>query len=368
MTPIETRLLRRTTARLSVLGFGGGAIGELWAPIPERQATEAVTAACAAGISYFDTAPWYGRGLSEHRIGSALHGLDRKNFVLSSKVGRVLSAVPPDGAFDRSPWVGGLNFAHRHDYSYDGIMRSFEDSQQRLRMNRIDLLVIHDLDLMHHQTDAQVGAHMTKLVTSGWRALEELKAVGAIGGIGAGINQPGTMRTFLDTVDVDFFLVALCYTLLDQSILETEMALAEARGAGFIIGGVFNSGILATGARPGARHNYAPAGPEVMERVARIETVCRDHGVPLLSAALQFPLGHPAVASVIPGALSPAEVAANVAAFQTPIPDAFWDDLRGAGLLPTSVPVPRRGPGPENIKADKGRQGHVDQEQGRSDD
>lgn len=368
MTAIETRRLRRTTARLSVLGFGGGAIGELWAPIPERQATEAVTAACAAGISYFDSAPWYGRGLSEHRIGSALHGLDRNSFVVSSKVGRVLSAAPPDGAFDRRPWVGGLNFAHRHDYSYDGIMRSFEDSQLRLRMNRIDLLVIHDLDLMHHHTDAQVGAHMTQLVTSGWRALEELKAGGAIGGIGAGINQPGTMRTFLDAVDVDFFLVALCYTLLDQTILETEMAPAEARGAGFVIGGVFNSGILATGARPGARYNYAPAGPEVMARVARIETVCRDHGVSLLSAALQFPLGHPAVASVIPGALSPAEVEANVAAFQTPIPDAFWDDLRGAGLLPASVPVPRRDPGPENIKADTSRQGHADQGQGRSDD
>ncbi len=365
MTPMETRRLRRTTARLSVLGFGGGAIGELWTPIPERQATETVAAAHAAGISYFDTAPWYGRGLSEQRIGSALHGLDRSSFVLSSKVGRVLSAAPPEGVFDRSPWTGGLNFAHRHDYSYDGIMRSFEDSQQRLRMPRVDLLVIHDLDLMHHHTDAQVRAQMNQLVSSGWRALEELKAGGAIGGIGAGINQPGTMRTFLDMVDVDFFLVALCYTLLDQNILETEMASAEARGAGFVIGGVFNSGILATGARPGARYNYAPAGAEALDRVDRIEAVCRDHRVPLLSAALQFPLGHPAVASVIPGALSPAEVAANVTAFQTPIPDAFWDDLRAAGLLRASVPVPRRGLGPNVANADTIRQGHADSGQGR---
>lgn len=368
MTPIATRRLRRTTASLSVLGFGGGAIGELWNPIPERQAMETVNAAHAAGISYFDTAPWYGRGLSEHRIGSALHGVDRSSFVLSSKVGRVLSAARPGVTFDRSPWVGGLDFGHRHDYSYDGIMRSFEDSQQRLRMPRVDLLVIHDLDLMHHQTDAQVGAHMKQLVTSGWRALEELKAGGAIAGIGAGINQPGTMRTFLDMVDVDFFLVALCYTLLDQTILETEMALAEARGVGFIIGGVFNSGILATGARSGARYNYGPASPDVLARAALIEAVCRDNGVPLLSAALQFPLGHPAVASVIPGALSPAEVAANVTAFQTPIPDEFWDDLRGAGILRALVPVPRRGPGPKVVNTDTIRQNHAIPKQGRSDD
>jgi D-threo-aldose 1-dehydrogenase len=269
--------------------------------------------------------------------------------------------------FDRSPWAGGLDFQHRHDYSYDGIMRSFEDSQQRLRMPRVDLLVIHDLDLMHHQTDAQVGAQMKQLVTSGWRALEELKASGAIAGIGAGINQPGTMLTFLDAVDVDFFLVALCYTLLDQNILEVEMASAEARGAGFIIGGVFNSGILATGARSGARYNYAPAGPEVLERVALIEAVCRDHGVPLLSAALQFPLGHPAVASVIPGALSPAEVAANVTAFQTPIPDGFWDDLRGAGLLRPTVPVPRLARGPEVGVTDTAGQSQADSRQGWSD-
>ena len=340
MNLIETRRLRRTTVNLSVLGFGGAAIGELWNPIPEDQARATVNTALAAGISYFDTAPWYGRGLSEHRMGAVLRGIDRSSFVLSSKVGRVLLAPRPGVKLDRRPWAGGLSFSHRHDYSYDGIMRSYEDSLQRLGLTQIDLLVIHDLDHWHHDSDARVDAYMYQLFTSGWRALEELKACGAVAGIGAGINQPGTMRHFLDMVDVDFFLVALCYTLLDQTILETEMALAEARGAGFIIGGVFNSGILATGARPGARYNYATATPEVLARVTLIETVCHDHRVPLLSAALQFPLGHRAVASVIPGALSEAEVSASVAAFKTPIPGEFWDDLKSAGILRASVPVP----------------------------
>ena len=219
-------------------------------------------------------------------------------------------------------------------------MRSFEDSLQRLALNRIDLLLIHDLDHWHHDTDARVSAYMTQLFTSGWRALEELKASGVVAGIGAGINQPGTMGQFLDMVDLDFFLVALCYTLLDQTILETEMARAEAQGAGFVIGGVFNSGILATGARPGARYNYAPATADAMQRVKLIESVCESHGVSLVSAALQFPLGHPAVASVIPGALSAAEVGSNVSAFNAHIPRGFWSDLRNAGVLGDEVPVP----------------------------
>jgi D-threo-aldose 1-dehydrogenase len=265
---------------------------------------------------------------------------NRNDFVLSSKVGRLLRALSPGVDLDQRPWAGGLPFAHRHDYSYDGLMRSFEDSLQRLGLNRIDLLLIHDLDHWHHDTDARVNAYMTQLFTSGWRALEELKESGVIAGIGAGINQPGTMNQFLDMIDLDFFLIALCYTLLDQPLLETEMARAEAQGAGFIIGGVLNSGILATGARPGARYNYAPASADAMQRVGSIEAVCKDHKVSLLSAALQFPLGHPAVASVIPGALSAAEVDANVAAFKAKIPQGFWSDLRSAGALGASVPTP----------------------------
>lgn len=340
MLEFPSRRLGRTAVDLSTLGFGGAAIGELWETIPDDQATGAITAALNAGISYFDTSPWYGRGLSEHRLGTVLRGRDRNDFTLSSKVGRVLSAPPPGAHVNRQPWAGGLPFAHRHDYSYDGIMRSFEDSLQRLGLNRIDLLLIHDLDRWHHETDTRVNAYMTQLYTSGWRALEELRESGAVAGIGAGINQPGTMRQFLDMVDLDFFLVALCYTLLDQPILETEMAEAEARGAGFIIGGVLNSGILATGARPGARYNYSPATEEAMQRVRLIETVCGDHNVSLLSAALQFPLGHPAVASVIPGALSAAEVDNNIAAFKARIPLGFWNDLRSAGIHRATVPFP----------------------------
>jgi D-threo-aldose 1-dehydrogenase len=219
-------------------------------------------------------------------------------------------------------------------------MRSFEDSLQRLGLPRIDLLLIHDLDIGHHVTDAKVTAYLTELHNGGLRALTELKQAGLIGGIGAGINEVGIIPRFLDLMDIDFFLVAMPYTLLDTDVLDSEFPRCAARGVGFVIGATFASGILATGAVPGARYRYAGATPEILTKVKRIEAVCARHNVPLSAAALQFPLGHPAVAAVIPGALLPEHVTRNVAAFRHAIPAAFWSELKHEGLLRMDAPVP----------------------------
>ena len=341
MNPFDTRELGKTGVHVTQLGFGGAGIGELWGRLPEEQVQDTLKEAWQAGVRYYDTSPWYGRGLSELRTGHALRERPRDQFVISSKVGRLLSLPKDSASLDRSPWVGGLAFEHRHDYSYDGIMRSFEDSIQRLGTPYIDLILIHDLDHWHHGTDAKVNAWMSQLFTSGIRALRELKDQKLIGGIGAGINQKGTMQQFMDWMELDFFLVALAYTLMDQEVLDTEMAAAAERGMGFVIGGVLNSGILATGAVEGARYNYAPATPGDLSRVRRIESVCGHHGVPLLAAALQFPLGHAQVASVIPGAIEPGQMKQNIDAMSHNIPEDFWLELKSEGILAVHVPTPK---------------------------
>jgi D-threo-aldose 1-dehydrogenase len=340
MNPFEKRQLGNTSVSLTQLGFGGAGVGELWGALPEDQAQGTLKEAWEAGVRYFDTSPWYGRGLSELRIGHALRGRPRDQFVLSSKVGRLLSLPKDPGNWDRSPWVGGLPFDHRRDYSYDGIMRSYEDSIQRLGTSYIDLLLIHDLDHWHLGTDAKVNAYMTQLYSSGYRALRDLKEQKLIGGIGAGINQKGTMQQFMDWVDLDFFLVALAYTLMDHEVLDTEIATAAERGMGFVIGGVYNSGILATGTVEGAMYNYQPATENEMKRVRLIEDVCMHHKVPLAAAALQFPLGHPSVASVIPGAINPEQQAKNIEAMSHGIPQDFWSELKSEGILAEHVPTP----------------------------
>ena len=219
-------------------------------------------------------------------------------------------------------------------------MRSMEDSFQRLGMNRVDVLLIHDLDIFTHGAQAQVDAHMMQLLTGGWRALADLRAAGMIGAIGAGLNDTGMMLRLLETTDLDFLLLAMRYTLLEHDTLDVELPRCVEKGVGLVIGGVFNSGISASGAVPGATYNYAPATPDVMQRVARIEAVCRRHDVPLPAAALQFPLGHPAVAAVIPGAISPAQVAANIANVRRVIPAALWAELKHEQLIRGDAPTP----------------------------
>jgi D-threo-aldose 1-dehydrogenase len=339
VNPSATRILGSTGVALTQLGFGGGPIGEPFVQVPDEDAERTLGAAWDAGVRYFDTSPYYGKGLSEHRVGRFARLLPRRELVLSTKIGRLLRAPADPDAFDRGSYAGGLEFEHRFDYGYDAVLRSYEDSLQRLGLNRIDLLLVHDLDSWHHPPEA-LAAHLAQLLTSGWRALEELRTAGMIAGIGAGINELGMIPRFLDLFDIDFFLVAGRYTLLDQVTLEEELPRCRERGVGIVIGGVFNSGILATGPVPGATYDYAEAPPEIVARVARIEEICRRHHVPLGAAALQFPLGHDAVASVIPGAFLSDHVRANVAHFSLPVPGDLWAELKAEGLLREDAPVP----------------------------
>lgn len=339
-TPLQTRQLGRTGVAVTQLGLGTAPLGDLFDVVEDDEASALLRAAWDGGVRYFDTSPWYGKGQAEHRVGRAFYREPRDEFVISSKVGRTLQRPLKPGPYDRGEWLGGLEFDAVFDYSYDGIMRSFEDSLQRLGINRIDLLLIHDLDTWHFKLEAKVGAYMNQLFTSGWRALEELRDQGVIKGIGAGFNTMGTIPRYLDLFDMDFFLIAMRYTLLEQDVLDLEFPRCAERGVGIVIGGTYNSGILATGAVPNAMHNYAPAKPEILQKVSKMEAVCKRHGVPLAAAALQFPLGHPIVASVIPGAISRKQVAQNLAAFTHPIPADLWAELKHEKLLRGDAPVP----------------------------
>jgi len=339
---ISKRQLGRTGALVSELGLGTAPLGELWDMIEEEEAGALLREAWDGGVRYFDTSPWYGKGQAEHRVGRALYRRPRDQYVVSSKVGRLLRRPLKPGPFEHGDWLGGLEFDAVFDYSYDGVMRSFEDSLQRLGLNRIDVLLIHDLDPWHFKTEAKVGPYMNQLYTGGWRALAELRDQGVIKGVGAGFNTMGTIPRYLDLFDIDFFLIAMRYTLLEQDVLDEEFPRCAERGVGIVVGGTYNSGILATGAVSNAMHNYSPATPAILERVRRMEAVCARHKAPLAAAALQFPLGHPIVASAIPGAISRAQVAQNLAAFSHPIPADLWAELKHEKLLRADAPVPTR--------------------------
>lgn len=337
---IATREVGRTGVRVTTLGLGTAPFGDLFHEVPPADVVAAVDAAWEAGIRFYDTAPFYGHGKAELRLGHGLAGRAREDYVLSTKVGRCFRRPANVATFRPSFWRGALPFEIVYDYSYDGIMRSVEDSYLRLGINRVDLLLIHDLDTKFFPVPEQLAAYRAQLLTSGWRALDELRSAGVVGGFGAGINERGMMSWFLEAAPVDFFIVALPYTLLDQDVLDDEFPASAAAGAGVVIGSVFASGILATGAKPGAKYAYEDAGPEVMERVRRMEAVASAHGVRLAAAALQFPLAHDLVAAVIPGALSPDHVRANVALFEERIPAAFWSTLKAEGLIREDAPVP----------------------------
>jgi D-threo-aldose 1-dehydrogenase len=233
-----------------------------------------------------------------------------------------------------------LPFEFSYDYSYDGVMRSYEDSLQRLSLPSVDFLVIHDLDFYFHQNEARVRAYLNQLFTSGWRALDELRRSKMIKGVGAGINELGMIPRFLELVDLDFFLVANGYNLLTQVMLEKEFALCAERGISVVIGAVFASGILATGAAPGARYFYAPASEEILAKTRRIEAVCQRYQTPLPAAAMQFLLANPLVSAIIPGALTPEHVQTNVQRLQHLIPKEFWAELKREGLIRADAPTP----------------------------
>jgi D-threo-aldose 1-dehydrogenase len=340
MNALPRRRLGRIDLEPTMIGLGCAPLGELFVRVDDATASATLRAAWDGGVRYFDTAPEYGFGLSEHRAGDFLRLRLRNEFLLSTKVGRLLHAPRDLTKYKKVFWTGGLDFEFHFDYSYEAIMRSMEDSFQRLGMNRIDMLLIHDLDVTTHGSQAQVDAHMAALLTGGFRALADLRAAGWIRAIGAGLNDAGMMLRFLEATDLDFFLLATKYTLLEHDTLEVELPCCLEKGVGLVIGGVFNSGIAATGAVPGAYYNYAPAASEIMQRVSRIEAVCGRHNVPLPAAALQFPLGHPSVAAVIPGAFNREQVAANLASARHPIPGAFWEELKAEKLIRADAPTP----------------------------
>jgi len=332
MTKISTRRLGRTDLALTELGMGCAPLGELFECISEEQAQATLRAAWDAGVRYFDTSPFYGHGKSEHRLGQFLRQRDRDEFVVSTKIGRVFTAAVDPRRFDPAPWRGALPFEFRFDYSYDGVMRSWEDSLHRLGLAAVDLLLVHDLDPGYHSPEV-FDSHLRELADSGCRALGELRDAGRIGGIGVGINCLGMIPRFLDAFDPDFFLVAMPFTLLDQGVLENEFPRCAERGVGIIIGAVYASGILVTGPVDGARYAYAPAAPEILEKARRIESVCRRFDVPLAAAALQFPLRHPLVSAIIPGALAPEHVRQTTRHLERDIPDALWTELEAEGLV-----------------------------------
>lgn len=342
MKTIETSLLNDRTARpvpLTRLGFGGAPLGNLYRRIEEAEAQATLQAAWDAGIRYFDTAPQYGLGLSETRFAQALTRFFPSSRTLSTKVGRLLEDCAPEDVTPEA-FVDVPQKRIVFDYTYDGIMRSFDASAVRLGTDAIDILLLHDLDITVHGKMGEAENLRQLFSEGGYRALAELREGGRISAIGAGVNAWEICETLLHEADFDGFLLAGRYTLLEQAALESFLPLCTARDVGIILGGPYNSGILATGAVEGARYDYAPASPEIMERVRRLEAVCAAHDTPLIAAALHFPLAHPAVKTIIPGASSAGEVTANMRVFETTVPDALWSDLRTEGLIHANAPVP----------------------------
>jgi D-threo-aldose 1-dehydrogenase len=323
--PVGRRGLEATLASL-----GGGGLGNFFRSITNAEAEGLLNAVWSAGVRYYDTAPFYGRGLSERRLGAFLRERPRQEFVLSTKVGRLLTPAPEgveeDGIFfDPSP------FNSRYDYSYDGVMRSHEASLQRLGLSRIDVLLVHDIGPMLHGADADNQLRILK--TGGLRALEELRSRGDIQAYGLGVNEIDVCLDCLDYGDPDAFLLAGRFTLLEQQAAKPLLARCRERGVSLLIGGVFNSGILATGAIPGARYNYQAASPQMQDKVRLIEAVCARHSVTIGAAALQFPLTNPAVATVLLGVGTKTSFQRNVDAMSAAIPVAFWRELVAEGLL-----------------------------------
>lgn len=323
----------------TVLGFGAAPLGNLYRAIPDGEADAVLEAAWTAGVRYFDTAPLYGFGLSETRLNRFLRGKRRDDYVLSTKVGRLLRAVPQGKGDGIGKWFDVPSRAEIYDYGYDAVFRSLEFSLERLGLDRVDVLYAHDLDVFNHGTQAALDARLADFMAGGYRALVELRDQGVIRAFGAGINEWQPCQWMAERGDFDLFLLAGRYTLLEQEALETFLPLCAARGIGIVIGGPYNSGILATGPKPGAFYNYDPAPQAILDRVARIEAVCARHGVRMVDAAVQFPLCHPSVVSVIPGGQGVAEVEANLRAATARVPAALWSDLKAEGLMRPAAPV-----------------------------
>lgn len=338
MNSIPKRRIGKTALKITELGFGGAAIGNLYEPVSNIRALDTVASAYENEVRYFDTAPFYGFGLSERRIGLALGEWPRDSYVLSTKVGRILQPTDPTkvvgGLFEQVPAA-----TPKYDYSYDAVMRSVEDSLQRLGLHRIDILLIHDIDTVNHGTVAETERRYREVMEGGYRAMERMRSEGTIGAIGLGVNEWQWCERFAKTTDLDCYLLSGRYTLLDQGSLDSFLPLCESKGVSVIIGGPYNSGILAVGAVAGAHYDYGLASEATMDRVRHLSAVCTRYGIQLPSAALQFPLHHPCVASVIPGARSRNEVERNLELYRAAIPADFWHELKAEGLLREDAPI-----------------------------
>jgi D-threo-aldose 1-dehydrogenase len=323
------------------LGFGAAPIGNLFRAHSNADAAATLNAAWDHGMRYYDTAPLYGLGLSETRVGHFLKGKKRSDYVISSKVGRLIEVCPPSERTGIGKFFDTPSRKERFDYSYDGFMRSVEFSLERLGLDSLDILLVHDCDIFTHGSKAASDHHIKTVLTSGIKALRKMRDEKVIKAFGAGINEWQVAQTLAEGGDFDVFLLAGRYTLLEQEgSLNTFLPLCEKRGIGIILGGPYNSGILATGAKPGAKYNYETAPKHIMERVAKIEAVCKTHKVKIAEAALRFPMTHPSVVSVIPGAVSPKEVALNVKTMSAKLPKALWKDLKAQGLVDARSPTP----------------------------
>jgi len=336
MNRAQQRRIGTTDLAVDVLGFGCAPLGNLYARISDGDARDLLTAAWDAGFRYFDTAPHYGQGLSERRVGDALRAHRGEGVVLSTKAGRLLT--PAGYADERHLYRSPMPFDIVYDYSYDGVMRSFEDSLQRLGLDRIDILHLHDIGEATHGSDND--ALFRTAMDGGYRALDELRQDGRISAIGLGVNEWEVCEAAMEHGDWDCFLLAGRYTLLEQAALDSFLPKCVERQCSVIVGGPYNSGILVTGTRGHGHYNYAAAPEPILSTVRRIEAICDDFDVPLPAAALQFPLAHPAVAGVIPGLARKEHVDSTQRYFNASIPAAFWEALRDAKLVRADAPLP----------------------------
>ncbi len=329
----EQRKLGRTDLSVTTIGLGCASLGGNMSAVEDAEAHGLIDDAFNAGINYFDTAPFYGYGKSEHAVGDKLR--PRNDYVLSTKVGRLLTPrrKPQDAA---DLWRNPHPFEPVFNYTYDAIMRSYEDSMQRLGLNKIDILYIHDVDVFSHGSEEAQRKVFATAMDEAYKALDELRSTGEIKAIGIGVNEAKPIYDALEHGQWDAFLLAGRYTLLEQAPLHDLLPAVEKHGASIVVGGPFNSGILVGG----DTFNYARAPAEVLERVKRIAEVCKAHNVPMPAAALQFPLAHKAVASIIPGPRATAELKQILDWWNTSIPTGLWSDLKSAGVLDSTAPVP----------------------------
>jgi D-threo-aldose 1-dehydrogenase len=336
-TLTQRRPLGDSEAKVTTLGFGGASLGNLYREISDDDARATLSAAWDAGMRYFDTAPFYGYGLSERRLGEFLRSHPSDQWVLSTKVGRLMQAANAVEKADE--FVRPLPFTPVFDYSYAGVMRSFEDSVRRLGMEKIDVLLMHDLGRYTHGPRHE--EMLAAALGGGIRAMHELKTSGAVRAIGLGVNEISICQQVLEQHELDCILLAGRYSLLEQSPLRGLFKTCEQRGVSIVIGGPYNSGILVTGSRAASpKFDYGDASKDVLGRVRRIEAVCVRHGVALPAAALQFCLAHPVVASVIPGLANAGEVRDTLSSIRAEIPAAFWEELRSDGVIAPDAPVP----------------------------